>query len=239
MLIYGKNPIKDLFNHDKSLIKKVYIEKKRHQSFYSELEKNNIKLHEYKDFKYNEEINHKDNTQGIIAEIEEPKNFSVKELIDSNKDKVRPVIVMLDRIEDPQNFGAIIRNAAAFGVTGIIYPSRNSAKLNSTSMKTSAGNWLHINFSEVSNLSNAIKELKENDYWIVSTSLEANTSMKELQDFDKPLVILLGNEGKGVKKSLQDESDFNIKIEMTKTVESLNVSSAAAIILYSLFRHGN
>lgn len=234
MLIYGKNPIKDLFEFDKSLIKKIYIEKKRHQSFYNDLEKANINLLEYKDFKYNEEINHKDNTQGIIADIKDPKNYSIKELIQVNKDNKRPVLVMLDRIEDPQNFGAIIRNAAAFGATGIIYPSRNSAKLNSTSMKTSAGNWIHTNFAEVTNLSNAIKELKENDYWIVSTSLDANTSLSELKDFDKPLVILLGNEGKGVKKTLQEEADFNIKIDMSSKVESLNVSSAAAIILHSL-----
>lgn len=236
MLIYGKNPIRDLYEYDKTLIKKIYIEKKRHQSFYSELEKSNIKLLEYKDFKYNDEINHKDNTQGIIALINDPKNLSIKELIEVNKDNERPVLVMLDRIEDPQNFGAIIRNAAAFGATGIIYPTRNSARLNSTSMKTSAGNWIHINFSEVSNLSNAIKELKENDYWIFSTSLEANTTLDEIKDFDKPIVVLLGNEGKGVKKSLQEEADFNIKISMSEKVESLNVSSAAAIILYNFFK---
>lgn len=234
MLIYGKNPIKDLFEFDKNQIKKIYIEKKRHQSFYLELEKEGIELLEYKQFKYNEEINHKDNTQGIIAEINEPKNYSISDLIKENENIERPIIVMLDRIEDPQNFGAIIRNAAAFGVTAIIYPNRNSARLNSTAMKTSAGNWLHIKFSEVSNLSNAIRELKKKDYWIISTSLEANTSLEEMKNFDKPLVVLLGNEGKGVKKSLQEEADFNIKIEMNPKVESLNVSSAAAIVLYAL-----
>lgn len=234
MLIYGKNPVRDLFDFDKKQIKKIYIEKKRHQSFYNELQDSNIKLLDFKDFRFNEEVSYKDNTQGIIALIEEPKNYSIKELIESNKQITRPVIVMLDRIEDPQNFGAIIRNATAFGVNGIIYPSRNSARLNSTAMKTSAGTWIHTKFSEVSNLSNAIAELKKNDYWIVSTSLDANATLDEIKEFDKPLVILLGNEGKGVKKSLQAEADFNIKIEMSDKVESLNVSSAAAIILHYL-----
>ncbi len=235
MLIYGKNPVKDLFEFDKKQIKKVYIEKKRHQSFYLELEKSGIELIDYKNFKFNEEVSGKDNTQGIVALIEDPKNYSIKELIESNKGIKRPVIVMLDRIEDPQNFGAIIRNSVAFDVTAIIYPSRNSARLNSTSMKTSAGTWQHIKFAEVSNLSNAVKELKENDYWIMSTSLEANTSLEEMKNFDKPLVVLLGNEGKGVKKTLQEEADFNIKINMSDKAESLNVSSAAAIILNMLY----
>lgn len=234
MLIYGKNPIKDLFIFDKKTIKKVYIEKKRHQSFYQELKNEGVLLLEYKDFKFNDEITNKDNTQGIIAEISEIKNYSIRELIESLKDIENPKIVMLDRIEDPQNFGAIIRNAAAFNVDAIVFPNRNSAKLNSTSMKTSAGNWMHVKFSEVSNLSNAIKEFKKNDYWIVSTSLEANTTLDEIKNFNKPLIILLGNEGKGVKKSLQEEADFNIKIKMSKNVESLNVSSAAAIILHAL-----
>lgn len=235
MLIYGKNPVKDLFDFNKKKIKKVYIEKKRHQSFYAELEKNGIELIDYRNFKYNEEVSSKNNTQGIIALIDEPKNHSIKELIESNKGIKRPVIVMLDRIKDPQNFGAIIRNSVAFDVTAIIYPSRNSAKLNSTSMKTSAGMWQHIKLVEVSNLYNAIKDLKENDYWIISTSLEANTNLEEIKDFDKPLVVLLGNEGKGVKKTLQEEADFNIKIKMSDKAESLNVSSAAAIILNMLY----
>ncbi len=71
----------------------------------------------------------------------------------------------------------------------------------------------------------------------MSTSLQANTSLDEMKNFDRPLVVLIGNEGKGVKKSLQDESDFNIKIDMNSNVESLNVSSAAAIVLYELNKH--
>lgn len=236
MLIYGKNPVKDFYETKPSDLIKVYVDKKRHQSFTTELERAGVKVFEYKEFRFNEEITGNENTQGIIAEITDPKNYSVKELIKASKDKKNPVFLILDRIEDPQNFGAILRNAAAFGVDGIIYPSRNAARLNSTTMKTSAGNWQKVKLSEVANLSNAIKDLKDDEFWIVSTSLEAEKSLDEIKDFDRPLAILLGNEGKGVRKALQEQSDFNIKIEMENDVESLNVSSSAAIILYTLYK---
>ncbi len=237
MIIYGKNPVKDLFDKDPSQIKRVWINEKRHQQFYKELQKAGIRLDDIKSLQYaSVELTGQENIQGIIANIQDPKNYSLNELIKLNENKQAPKLLILDQIEDPQNFGAIIRNAAAFGVDGIIYPGSRAASLNSTTMKASAGNWMNVNLCETGSLNNVIKILKDNFYWIVTTSLDANSSMEELKNLNQPMAIILGNEGKGVRSSLQDKSDFKIKIEMDAKVESLNVASASAILLHYLYK---
>lgn len=237
MIIYGKNTVKNLFDKNPSDIKRVWIDQKRHQSFYKELESASVRLDDIKTLQYDSvELTGKENIQGIIANIKDPKIYSLSELIKMNENNQNAKFLILDQIMDPQNFGAIIRNAAAFDVDGIIYPSRGSVSLNSTAMKTSAGNWMNVNLCETGSLNSVIKTLKENFYWIVTTSLDANSSMEELKELNQPMAIILGNEGKGVRSSLQDKSDFKIKIEMNPNVESLNVSSAAAILLNYLYK---
>ncbi len=238
MIIYGKNPVKDLFDKDPSQIKRVWIDSKRHQSFVKELEKANIRIDDIKSLQYSSvELTGKENIQGIIANIKEPKIYSLTEIIESTKEKQSPKLLILDQIEDPQNFGAIIRNAAAFDVDGIIYPGRGAAGLNSTVMKTSAGNWMNVKLCETGSLNSVIKILKDNFYWIATTSLDANSSIDELRELNQPLAIILGNEGKGVRNSLKEKSDFKVKIDMSPNVESLNVASASAIVLHSLYKN--
>ncbi len=237
MIIYGKNPVKDLFDNDKSKLKKVWIDKKRHQAFYIDLQKAGISLEDIKQLNYRKvELTGQENIQGVIAEIEEPKIYSLSELININKENDNAKFLILDQIEDPQNFGAILRNAAAFDVDGVIYPSRGAARLNPTVMKTSAGNWMNVNLCETGSLNSVIQTLKDNFYWIVTTSLDANSSIDEIKELNKPMAIILGNEGKGVRKTLKEKSDFRIKIDMDSKVESLNVSSASAILLHYLYK---
>ncbi len=237
MYIYGKNPIRDLFNEDPSSIIEIYIEKKRHQSFYSQLEKTEIKLNSLDKLNLkNADLTGKENLQGIVAKIKEPKIYGLSELLEKHKNLERQIYLILDQVEDPQNFGAILRNAAAFNVSGVIYPSRNSARLNSTSMKTSAGNWNKVDLCETASLNQVVKTLKDNGIWVASTSLDANQDLNTLKDLNQPLAIIIGNEGKGVRPSLQDKSEIRIRIPMNEKVESLNVSSATAIILYQLFK---
>ncbi|NQX83521.1 MAG: 23S rRNA (guanosine(2251)-2'-O)-methyltransferase RlmB [Mycoplasmataceae bacterium] len=233
MFIYGKNPVKDLFMKNTSLIKRIWIEKKRHQSFYNDLTNSNIKIYYFNEFKLKwGEFKGHENFQGIIAEIEEPKIYGLLELIRKNKDNNKTLFLILDQIEDPQNFGAILRNAAAFNVDGVIYPSRSAVGLNSTVMKTSSGNWMNVDLCETSSLNQVIDTLKKEGYWIISTTSDSTSSLDSIKELNQPKVIILGNEGKGVRKSLQNKSDFKISIEINKKVESLNVSSALAIILH-------
>ncbi len=234
MHIYGKNPIKDLFDKNPKMIKKIYIEKKRHQFFYEELKKSNIQVEPFESLNIKRLFYKNENLQGIIAVIESPKIYTLKDLILKHKDDNKSVFIILDRITDPQNFGAILRNAAAFGVNGVIFPSRESSPLSSIAMKASAGNWMNVDLCETSSLNQVVEYLKKNGYWIVSTSLDADQSVDTLKDFNQPMAIILGSEGSGVKKSLQEKSEIKIKIDMSDKVESLNVASASAIILHYL-----
>lgn len=233
MLIFGKNPIKDLFEKDPNSIREIWIEKRRHQSFYNEIANSGIKISYFDEFNIrNSDFRGHENFQGIIANIDEPKIYSLSELIEKHKNDERSLFVLLDQIEDPQNFGAILRNAAAFNANGVLYPSRGASKLNSTVMKTSAGNWMNVDLCETSSLNQVVDTLKKSGYWVVTTSLDANSDLETIKGLNQPMVVILGNEGKGVKKSLQEKSDFRIKIDMNKDVESLNVASASAIILH-------
>jgi len=234
MYIYGKNPIKDLFIKNPEMIKKIFIEKKRHQSFYNELVKSKIEINSLTDLNLKKIFYKNENLQGVVALISEPKIYSLKDLIEKHKDDPKSVFVILDRIKDPQNFGAILRNAAAFGVNGVIYPSRSSSPLSSIVMKASAGNWMNIDLCETASMNQVVDLLKKKGYWIVSASLDANQSIDSLKNFNQPIVLILGSEGDGVRKSLQDKSEIKIKIDMDKNVESLNVASASAIILHYL-----
>ena len=237
MYVYGKNPVRDLYKKDLKSIKKVYIERKRHQAFYELLRKGGIEMFDIKKLNLRDAgLTEKNNTQGIIALIDEPKIYTLRELLEKHKHIQRQIYLVLDQIEDPQNFGAILRSAAAFSANGVIYPSRNSAKLNSTSMKTSAGNWMNIDLCETSSLNQTIRALKDEGVWIVSTSLDAESNLTTLSDLNQPMAIILGNEGKGIRPSLIEKSEINIKINMNSKVESLNVSTTAAIILHELYK---
>lgn len=236
MFIYGKNPVKDLYEYDSKMIIEIWIDKKRHQFFFNELKKTNLKINDFSVFNFKKnKFTGKENFQGIIAKINEPKIYTLSELIKKNYEKKTPTFLILDQIEDAQNFGAILRNAAAFKCDGVIFPSNHSAKLNSTSMKTSAGNWMKVDICETNSLNQVLKILKENNYWIISTSLDENSSLSDIKNLDVPKVIILGSEGKGVRKSLLDKSDFKLKIPMSSEVQSLNVASTSAIILFYLF----
>ena len=237
MFIYGKNPISYLFTKDPESIKEVWIEKKRHQSFFNQLNSNKVIIHNFNEFNFKKsEFRGHENFQGIIAKIKEPKIYSLSEMINKNKNNENTLFLILDQIEDPQNFGAIIRNAAAFNVDGILYPSRGASGLNSTVMKVSAGNWLNVDLCETSSLNQVVDTLKKSGYWIVSTSLDADSNLDSIKNLNQPMAIILGNEGKGVKKSLIEKSDFKIKINMNKNVESLNVASSSAIILHHIHK---
>lgn len=232
MYIYGKNPIKDLFKYKIELIKVVYIDKKRHQNFYQELINNSIVV------KSLDEINYKKffpnvNIQGVVAKIDEPHFLTINELIDKLKFQKNPILFILDGIFDPQNFGSIIRNIAGLNGDGIIFFD-NGAPFNATVIKASAGSWVNVNICQVNSRSAVLKKLKDNNYWIVSTAANASQTLAEIKNVDRPLAIVLGSEGKGIKNHILNNSDYIIKIPLTDKVESLNVSVSSALILYEL-----
>lgn len=222
MRVYGKNVAKEILQKPKT-IKKAYIyEKFNDNEILEQLKKAGIpcKFLDKKSLDDIEEGNH----QGIILEIDDYKYTFLDELLD------RDIIIILDHLEDPHNFGAIIRTCEAAGINSIIIPKDRSVKVNATVMKTSAGTLENVDICMVSNIVNAIKTLKDNGFWIIGTDMEG-TDYRKI-DYKGKIAIVIGNEGKGLSRLTEENCDFVAKIPMYGTVNSLNASVAAALVIY-------
>ena len=163
--------------------------------------------------------------QGIILDVEDYKYANIYDII-SDEDSL---IVMLDHIEDPHNFGAIIRSCEAAGVDGIIIPTDRSVEVNSTVIKTSVGTTEKMKIARVTNLNSTIKLLKEKGYWIFGTDMDGTDYTK--LDYKGKTCIICGNEGFGMSKLVRENCDFIASIPMRGEVNSLNASVATAIIV--------
>ena len=172
----------------------------------------------------------KGNHQGIAAEIERFEYSSLDEIIRLSKKVERPVILILDGINDPGNFGAILRSCDAFGVTGVIIKKHGQVMLNATVAKTSTGAISYVKVAMVTNLSQAIERLKKENFWIVSADGSAKTDYRDLK-YDFSVALIVGSEGEGVSPLLLKRSDFVVKIPMSGHVNSLNASVATGILL--------
>lgn len=168
--------------------------------------------------------------QGIIAEIKDYEYYSLEYILDSANKKEKPVIVMLDGINDTHNLGAILRSADVFDVSGIIIGKHNQVPLNATVAKSSAGAINYVPVCLVTNLNQTISKLKENGYWIVSTDGSGNINYQDLK-YDFKVVLVIGSEGNGVSKLVLKNSDYVIKIPQFGHVNSLNASVATGILL--------
>ena len=224
MIVFGKNVFNELKNNAKS-IKKVYLSKSFHDKEIIDFIKASGIKYETVDSRRLDEME-SGNHQGIIAVINE---YEYKE-IDSilNED----VIVILDHLEDPHNFGAIIRTCEAAGIKGIIIPKDRSVSVNGTVMKTSSGALEYVSIVAVSNLVNTIKKLKDNNYFIYAA--EADGVNYKAVDYHNKCVLVIGSEGNGISRLVRDNSDVIVSIPMQGKVNSLNASVAAGILIYGI-----
>lgn len=168
--------------------------------------------------------------QGIVLEVEDYKYKSINTILN----KENALVVMLDHIEDPHNFGAIIRTCEAAKVDGIIIPSDRSVEVNATVIKTSVGTTEKVNIIKVTNLVNTINELKKNGFWIFGTDMNG-TDYRTL-DYKGKTCIICGNEGSGMSNLVKKNCDFIASIPMQGEVNSLNASVATGIILFEAIR---
>ena len=140
-------------------------------------------------------------------------------------------IVILDEIEDPHNFGAIVRTAAASGADLIIIPDRNAAQVTETVINVSAGTIFKIRISRVKNIASCMETLKKNGFWITGTDMDGSSNYSDYDYTDKS-VIVIGNEGKGLRRLVKEKCDDVVRIDIMNGVESLNASVAAALVLF-------
>lgn len=175
------------------------------------------------------------NHQGIVAMAAMKTYSTIDDMIElAHERNEKPLIVICDSIEDPHNLGAIIRCAECAGAHGIVIPKRRSVGITPTVYKSSAGAIEHMLIAKVSNINTTVSQLKEKGLWIFAS--EAGGTPYYETDFNCGCGIILGSEGNGVSKLLKDNSDYIVSIPMYGKVNSLNVSTAASVILCHVAR---
>ncbi|MGY6171974.1 23S rRNA (guanosine(2251)-2'-O)-methyltransferase RlmB [Candidatus Mycoplasma pogonae] len=216
----GKNSVLDAINN-KIPIKKLYL------AFGNTLATpSNIEV----EFVSKEYLNAltKQKHQGFVAEINEIKIYDLNIIFKNKPEKV----LILDHLQDPYNFGAIIRSANAFGFKFIIFPKERAVDITETVLKVSSGGFIDIKFIKVGSIVNAIEKLKKNNFWIYGSDLSNQATKIDATNFNSPLAIVIGSEGKGISKSVIKVLDQTFYIPMEGTVQSLNASVATGITLF-------
>lgn len=232
MYIYGKNVVREKLNTDERIVR-GYLSRKFHdQEILQLLKDKRVKITYLDDRMMNQKVDGLH--QGIILEVDEVKTFTLDDLLGGVKDKNCPLVVMLDHLEDPHNFGAIIRTSEALGVDGIIIPNDRSVGVNGTVVKTSAGAIAYMKIIRVANLGSAISKLKKNGFWIVGTDMNGANYSK--LDYDMPVCLVIGNEGNGMSRIVRESCDFIASIPMTGKINSLNASVSCGIVLSEIVR---
>jgi len=229
IIIIGRNTILEALkvNHK---IYELYIQKGTNSEIIAIANDKNIKIKEMDKFNLNKTL--PANNQGVGALVEEYKYQTLEKVI--NKEKTNKVFVMLDSLEDPHNLGAILRSADAFNVDAIIIGKNRSVKLNSTVAKVSTGAIEHVDVVEVTNLTQTLKTLKKNGFWVVGTDASTEKTIHDI-DVDTNLCVVIGNEGKGISRLVKENCDYIVKIPMSGHVNSLNASVSAALVIYEIY----
>ena len=242
MFITSKNAITEAISKD--LVKILYVKtplSKREKEIIKLAERKKIKI-KIVDKKEIESIIGK--VYSIIAEVEENAEIGIDSFLDKTllskdlKEKRKPLIFILDSITDVNNLGAIVRNAYFFGVAGIIIPKDNSAKVNEKVYEISQGAAYHLPIFTETNLNRTLEKMKDKGFWIYYASEKGEIPLENFK-FDSPTAIILGNEHNGVRETIKKNSDGSVVINSLNDFDSLNVSSASAIIgyAYSIFKN--
>ena len=174
--------------------------------------------------------------QGIAVFCSKLQEYTLEEICDNLQDKSKATIMILDQVTDPQNVGTIIRSCVAFGCDALVMQDRNSPQETGAIAKAAVGTMELLPIVRVTNLSRAIEKLQKNGFWIVGMDGYATQYIDSL-DKNSKLAIVMGSEGKGLRRLVEEACDIAVKIPMADAVESLNVATAASIVLYELYKN--
>jgi len=231
MIIYGKNVVKEAIFSNRPIYKLWIDEKFSDQHFLLFLkDKKQVyeKVSKGKLNQFSEQGLH----QGVVADVKPYETYELLDKIDSNKIQR---FIILDNLEDPHNLGAIMRTAEAANIDGIIMSKRGQVQLNQTVAKVSAGAIEHVPVILVSNINQAIQTLKDHQILVVGTDGQSGLFYDQIP-LEQSLAIVLGNEGEGIRPLVKRNCDMLVKIPMFGKINSLNVSVAAALMMYQTLK---
>ena len=228
MYICGKNVANEYLNGLDEIKCAYIIENFNEHDIIKKLNNKNINTKILK--KYELDKLTRENHQGIILEVEDFKYSDVYDFLN----KENAFVVILDHIEDPHNFGAIIRTCESAGVDLIIIPKNRSVDVNSTVIKTSVGASKYLPISQITNITSTMKLLKQNGFWIYGADMDGIDYTK--QDYKGKVCLVIGNEGNGMSRIVKENCDFIVSIPMNGKINSLNASVATGILVYEIIK---
>lgn len=231
MFIYGKNVINEVLKNERHIKEAILYKKFSDNEVIDKLNKKRVPIKYVEKYELDRLVD--GNHQGIVFKVDDYKYVD----IDSLLLKENPLLVILDHLEDPHNFGAIIRTCEAAGVDGIIIPKNRTVEVNSTVMRTSVGALDNVKIVQVTNLKNTINYLKKQGFWIVGTDMDGTDYTKI--DYTGKMAIVTGSEGFGMSRIVRESCDFIATIPMKGKVNSLNASVATAIVIYEAIKGRN
>ncbi len=232
--IYGRHPIEEALTEEAERIEKIFVRDNLRDSQLSNIfelaSQYRIPISHVPGSKLHELVG-KVNDQGVVALMSKISYEDFGVWIDSVDTSSYPAVLLLDEIEDPGNLGAILRTAAAAGISAVLVPKHRQAPINATVYKTSAGTAGRIPIVRAGNLNQAILKLKDEGFWIGGLDMEGDQELWDLE-VDRPLAFVIGNEGSGISQKTLEHCDYRFRIPMENKVESLNASVSAALLCY-------
>jgi len=236
-IVFGINPVTEALKARGRALEWVGVTKERHdlrlQRIVEDCRKQGVAVR-FLTRQEIERMTHDHGHQGVLA-VTSTKRYNDLDDLLAEKKGSHALLVVLDGIEDPHNLGAILRTADAAGVDGVVIPERRAVGVTGTVAKTSAGASEHLPIAKVTNIARTVEELKDKNIWTVGLD-ERGTQTYDSLDYKMDCSVVLGAEGKGMHDLVRKKCDFLISIPMLGHVPSLNVSVAAAVVLYEIVR---
>jgi 23S rRNA (guanosine2251-2'-O)-methyltransferase len=239
--IYGLAPVLEALRAGRRRVRRILIAEGAHPSRLAEIHElarsRGVPV-ERRERRLLDELTRRANHQGVVALVAEASGQTgaytdADTILDSLG--AQPLLVLLDGIEDPHNLGAIIRSCECAGVDGVFIPEHRAAGLTETVTKTSAGAVEYVRVARVTNLGPLIEELKERGIRVVGVEGDGETNYTDC-DFTAPLALVMGSEGKGIRRLLREKCDALVSIPMRGRLNSLNVSVATGVVLFEALR---
>ncbi len=237
MYIYGRNPVKEAYAAGKTVDKLFMLKGERDPALSKifALAKDARTVISYCDRATLDKLADGGNHQGVVAAVTDFEYASLEDIVARAHDKGEPLLaVLLDGITDPHNLGAILRSAECFGAHGVIIPKHRSVAVNDTAIKVSCGAAEHIPVAKVTNLNDAIRQLKSMNVWVYATDFDGDAPARA--DLTADIAIVIGSEGEGVHRLTKELADGVLTIPQYGKINSLNASVAAGVVLYEAAR---
>lgn len=235
-MIYGINPVFEALKSARCQIKEIWVAQGRNlkglAGIISMAESKGVPIKRTERSQL-DSLTKNASHQGVVVSIDQFTYADLDEILQREEDK--PLLLVLDGIEDPRNLGALIRTADACGVWGVIIPKDRAVGITPAVAKSSAGAVFHIPVVRVTNISATLRRIKERGVWVAGAAAEAQTDLFH-HDLTIPLAVVIGGEGRGIRPLVKRECDLLASIPMHGKVNSLNASVAGSVILYEIIR---